>query len=313
MQCPCICGGLNWRQGGGSFSPDLVQHSNECSVCGRRAVEMSHRGGQIFIVNRKKEEFSQGINIWMEEVLLPTWRNRETALKAARLPMEDESWDQVCDALSLPRRTRSDGVPEDKMEAWRKEWDKVDPHMRSDLLYVTPIGFEAPVVYARVPRELLVYAPVLDRSGALVWRVLTSKATKDLPLPRDPVRVRHDRLFTKIFAEVEKKLGMKFDLERIENQYCGSIAEPWYRIMFGENTVVVGPRKRVVAVKVSAPEAIPIDRIRIAAEGASYSADGSWQSEASAAKEVEVHAYTPEKVIELLTIIGEATLGIEVG
>lgn len=129
--------------------------------------------------------------------------------------------------------------------------------------------------------------------------------TVDITVPADPIRVRQDTYFNEVFAKLEDELG-KIERTEVKNEYCCSENEPWYQFSIGKVVFTIGPRKRVIAVKITAPEGINTDAIRNVAQADQtiYTADGGWQSDAIIATAIEVHAWTKEKLVEYLTILG---------
>ncbi|MBU2007448.1 MAG: hypothetical protein KKF08_18925 [Gammaproteobacteria bacterium] len=89
----------------------------------------------------------------------------------------------------------------------------------------------------------------------------------DKPYTVEPIRIEHDKFFTKVFATLERMHNVKLDRAEIPNQYwkdMGNI-EPWYTFQVGKLSLTVGPRKRVVNVTAQSDVAFNVAKLRDAA------------------------------------------------
>jgi hypothetical protein len=294
----CLCGTKQWNPGGASFSPGLQSQWFTCSDCGRPAIDIGNGGGHAFIISTADNgEFPQdGLN-WLNSTLLLVWRDVQERLTTARNVIEQEACDTFCKGEGLAQGTKIDGMDEAQTERFRSMWDT----LYMDDRWRKPAGFESQGLPPMVPQCVTVFHPLGDGE----WLMIDHTKTVDITVPADPIRVRHDTYFNEVFAKLEDELG-KIERTEVKNEYCGAENEPWYQFSIGKVVFTVGPRKRVIAVKITAPEGINTDAIRSVAQAdqTTYTADGGWQSDAIIATAIEVHAWTKEKLVEYLTILG---------
>ena len=245
----------------------------------------------------------------LNEILLSTWRDRNERLKAAQKPLEDRWWNYACDEIGVPRGTTFEDVPKEKHAQWRAFWALLYENYRA---YRVPEGFEKTLIPPQLPQGLAAYILQYDTYGKASWEEVTREVSLAQPVPADPIRVRHDKFFSEVFTEVRKNLGCDFTTEYVPNAYCGAKCEPWFRFILGANTLIVGPRKRVTTIRVTAPQGLNTRKIRAAAVKVetTYTADGGWQSDIVTAHELEVHAWDKKQLVEFLTIIGTESLAM---
>lgn len=297
----CLCGTQQWNPGGGTFSPGLHSQWFTCNHCGRPAIDIGNSGGHAFIIstNDNGEFPKDGLN-WINSTLLLVWRDVQERLTAARDMVEKEAWDAFCVREGLPQGTKIDTMDKGQTERLRAMFDELYQENR----WRRPAGFEKQDLPPQIPESITVFHPTEDDE----WKMIDHAETADVEIPADPVRVRHDAYFNEVFAALENELG-QFDRVEIKNEYCGAENEPWYQFTLGDFTFTVGPRKRVIAIKVDAPDGIDTESIRSVAQAdeTTYMADGGWQSNAAVANAIEVHAWTKEKLIQYITILGRAS------
>ncbi len=306
----CLCGAKSWDPRGGSFSPTLSQHNFWCPNCERHSIFMSNGGGNVLLMFPPQNESLSDdvINTWLNEVLLPTWRYRKQCLEEARSPIEERWWNYVCDEVDVPRGTTYDKVPEDRREQWRAFWDTLNKYV----LYRIPgEAFKKPVIPPLLPEGLTAYLLIEGCENFFKWEEVNREESNSQVVPPDPIRVRHDAFYEKVFTDLKESLGIDFTIEHVPNGYCGAKAEPWFKFTLGENTLIVGPRKRVIAIIVNAPKGISTEVIRAAAMEVetTYVADGAWKTDVPIASNLEVHAWNENQLLSFLTIIGLESLG----
>lgn len=325
----CGCGASNWQPGGASIGC-IMQHSFSCGSCGRIGSFLYADGqGYFFHPALNRTELCDWEIEYLNDILLVTCRARGEELKKAQQELEVREWQTFCQNISLPVDTDLSKLPDDhpQRENIRKFWCAL--HERRD--YQIPPGFEEAVAPPWLPQtlvmyRLLQYSPddwkritdptaaahrILDyaATSGCPWKKVNHAESARLEVPADPIRTRHDAYFNPFFSALSEKLGVTIDRKEVPNQYCGHKAEPWYEFTVGELAFTVGPRKRVTAIKVSAPNGLPTARIRAAAlaDQVTYTANNGWQSDRDPARSVEVHAWNLEQLEKYLTIlIGEA-------
>lgn len=148
------------------------------------------------------------------------------------------------------------------------------------------------------------------------WERVDHEASNALEVPPDPRRVAHDAFFEEVFAEVQEKSGLTFVPDVIPSQYENRVAEPWYTFtLLRGNTPVkflVGPRHRVYSITLSAEEPIlKTEAMKFLGDrdDVTYDAEGSWKSEVEMAKEITIHAWGKEKLVEYLIAALHTALG----
>ncbi len=293
----CLCGTKQWNPGGASFSPALQSQWFCCNACKRPALYIGNGGGHAFIIAEINLHFPQEGLKWVNSTLLLVWRDVLERLTTARNIIEQEACDNFCQGEGLAQGTKIGGMDKGQTERFRAMLDLL---YKSDR-WRKPAGFENQGLPPRVPQCITVFQP-MDDGG---WLMIDRAIPVDLAVPADQIRVRHDAYFNEVFAKLEAELG-KIERKEIKNEYCGAENEPWYQFSIGKVVFTVGPRKRVIAVKITASEGIGTDAIRSIAQAdeTTYMANGDWQSDAITATAIEVHAWSKEKLIEYLTILG---------
>jgi hypothetical protein len=295
----CVCGKNDWQDYGGYFSPGLQQRGMLCSACGGISTFVCNgRENIFFIPNEKSDQIPRTAIDWLNEVVLPTWRARGEEIEKAQKPLEEICWKSACEKLGLPVGTKDEDVPEDKRGEWKKIWEEF--YARPN--YRIPEGFERPPIPAQMPEGITCYIQISDS----IWQWVSREETLALIQPPDPVRVKHDNFFKQIFTELASILGIdNIDRKEIPNEYCGAENEPWYCFNFGSNTIKIGPRKRVYAIKIQASNDFDTRELRtvtVEEYGNTYSDRG----EAGTPTELEVHAWNKEQLMRLLTIVAKS-------
>jgi len=297
----CVCGKNNWQDHGGYLGSELQQRGMLCLSCGGISTFISARGGNIFVIpNKRSDQIPQSAIDWINGTVLPTWRARWEEIERARKPLEET----ICTHFGLPIEATYQDVSEDKIEEWHKLWDELQG--RPD--YRIPVGFECPPIPAQMPEGITCYI----QTSTGIWRWVSREETLKLTEPPDPIRVRHDDFFKQVFTELAGIIGIEtVAREEIPNEYCGSKNEPWYSFNLGSNTIKLGPRKRVYAIKIQAPNGFETKQLRavtVEEYNNTYWNDGDWQGKAATASKIEVHAWNKEQLMRLLTIVVQQCL-----
>ncbi|MFA6594301.1 MAG: hypothetical protein WCT16_03525 [Candidatus Buchananbacteria bacterium] len=296
----CVCGKNDWQDHGGYFGSELQQRGMRCLACGGISTFISAGGGNIFIIpNEKSDHIPQSAIDWVNKTVLPTWRARWEKIKQARKPLEEACWQSACQKLDLPIGTKGEDVPEDKHEEWRKIFDE----LYTQHSYRIPVGFECPPIPAQMPEGITCYV----QTSAGIWRWVPREETLVLTQPSDPIRVRHDDFFNHVFTELANNLGVEsIAREEVPNEYCGAANEPWYCFKLGNNTIKLGPRKRVYSIKIQAPNGFETKQLRavtVDEYNNTYWDGSNWHGNAEISFELEVHAWNKEQLMRLLGIV----------
>lgn len=305
----CLCGAHDWKEGGASFC-GMEQRWFSCQSCGRPGEFLYASGCGGFVLPTDAGGDIDAEREYINEVLLVTWRVRGEKAEEARSELVALEWATFCQQHDIPVGTKYSDVPaeiEDEKSTFLREIGE-RPNYR------IPAGFEKAPMPPKLPTALTIFLLIQGASDRDRWEQVKHADTKRLEMPLDPIRVRHDEYHNSFFAFLSEKLGVPIEREEIENQYCGAINQPWFRFKLGEVIFVVGPRKRVAAINVEAPNGIPVAEIRAAAQGddVTYSAQdqaGEYSTDTDFAYRVTVHAWDTEQLERYLTILGQAALG----
>lgn len=296
----CLCSTKRWNSSGANIMPMLQSQWFTCSGCGRPAVSISSGIGHAFIIPTDAiNEFPKDGMEWVNSALLVTWRDTQDRLNKARDAIEEASCKVFCEGEDLPRDSTMHDMNKDQRVRFQAMFDV----LRNSENWISPEGFEEQRLPPQIPGCVTVFYPL----GVGTWRVIKHAETTDLEIPTDPVRVRHDAYFNEVFSTLEGEFG-QINRTEVHNQYCGLENVPWFTFSLGKCDFTVGPRKRVIAIKVGVSEGLDTKSIRdvALADETTYTADGAWQSSVDNAKVIEVHAWTKEKLIEYVTILGRA-------
>jgi len=130
---------------------------------------------------------------------------------------------------------------------------------------------------------------------------VSAEMTKDIPVPQDPRRRRHDELFQKVFAEVRGNGFVLRDMKEIPNQYFKDTndIEPWYTFRQGKSKFLVGPRKRVYHISVTAPKFKLVHHQKVTKELGQRD-NVTWEA---SGKTALIHAWGRDKLVEYLTAL----------
>lgn len=302
-----VCSNTTYDTRGGSFSPGLQQQGFRCSKCGADAEFIALGSCAIIGFNLKSEHFR-----YINTTLFAAWRDRNKKIEDARSEIHAARVKQVNAEMDLAPETTGydlmgDGEDEAKMATYRRwcdrlrEFDEID----RDAIRACAIQIAA-VVPPRLPLDMLVYNGSITPES-IAWTPIDPKTTSELVVPPDPIRVAHDKFFDAVFARIRTDIEFLCETEHIQNQYYKdeSDNEPWFRFGVGSGTVVIGPRKRVIAIR--GERALPFDvtqlRDAAARDGVTWYNGEDWQSKLDEAKRCEIHAYGQDKTVEYLKLL----------
>src|SRR5690606_11999876 len=130
-----------------------------------------------------------------------------------------------------------------------------------------------------------------------------------------PIRVRHDRDFDQIFARLEQVMGSTINRHEVPNRYFDDITncQPWYQFYLGNAEFVVGPRKRVIVIEVTAEQPFNVSGLRlkaVATDKVTYYAEPEGLS--TMATKVGVHAWGRDKAVEYISLVAPPFLAVPV-
>ncbi len=305
-ECPCgsASDARPWVSNGGCFGGDLSQAWFRCGACGRAASHVRSAGGGMFLVPREGTEISGADHDWFDEVVMAVWRTRAEQIEAAR------------EAFLAPLRARC-GMP---AFPWQRGvtmteedhdlWCAIDTGLRSLPGYRWPTGFEVSPPPPRLPTSLLAW--VADSSpgrhgDGVSWIPVDHAAVADLPVPEDPILVRHEARFARIFAEVGQALGTPLPTPRkVTNWYHprNTRLEPWYEFSWRGHEVTVGHRRHVDTIEIVPPAPAVQTVVAFLGKRDQVTHYGDEDHEDHDGT-VGLHAWSHEKMVEYLT----ATLG----
>lgn len=308
----CIFGHKDWGSGGASLGPGYTQEWFTCKSCGLTALFLSENGGNVFLILEELDEtrLPKHISTWINDVLRISWRANALKIKEARDVIEARYWDEACVVVRVPLKTTYPQISEDK----RQEFSEISGGYQNDPLWRQPEGINLSPLPPQLPTGVACFILTGREGDTFIWKSVGHDETTSLAVPDDPIKVKHDAYFGEVFQVLRHELGIDFKPEEIPNQYSpGWKPQPWFKFQIGENTFIVGPRKRVDSILVKAPTGIATEEIRKVAldqDNTTYSPNGNWHGDDSLAQTLEVHAWTKEKLIQYLTILGKASLPV---
>lgn len=308
----CLCGTHDWQSNGVSYA--IINQLNfGCPKCHRVGFFLSAYGCAGFITSTDAKGKIENNHEYLNDILLVTWRARGEEIEEAHKGFQECKWAAFLEAFSLPSGIQRGQMSETVKEAAQIFWDEFDRHPE----YRKPSRFAMPPLPPKLPASLTVFL-LVENGGDKTWRLVKHQETRQLEVPPDPIKVRHDNYYGPFFAELSQKLGMDIVRREVSNEYCGARNQPWFEFMLGTTTFIVGPRKRVTAIKVKAPNGIPADEIRTVAlaDDVTYQAynqneNGGWKAELSVVYALEVHAWDKEQLEKYLLILGKIALQAE--
>jgi hypothetical protein len=286
----CICGHKNWRPGGSYFGM-LSQQWFTCLHCRRVAMDLfAHNNGCFIIPSDVRGEINAHED-YINDVLLVTFLIAGKEAEKARGDVWKRIWEDFCQEHSISPDTKPTDLSPDLRSLETDKWYE----MQKLKEWRCPVGFERSVTPPQIPEGLTIYLLIKGEEPPQ-WELVNREETLSLPLPVDPILIDHQEFYNRVFENFQS-----FNLERkeIPNEYCGAKNQPWYEFTFRGATFKVGPRKRVDAIKVQAPKGIFTPRIEALAraDAVTFTAE---HRKGSRAEELEVHAWTEEKLVEYL-------------
>lgn len=132
-----------------------------------------------------------------------------------------------------------------------------------------------------------------EGGGHTGWSWVKPEDSQKLVAPEDPILVNSRAFFDDVFAAVETAIEQPLPPRtQIPNGYMSTGIEPWYTFQFGEATIVIGPRKRVISITATLESGFDTDNIRTLAttDNVTYSAEGPMVFRTAGETEAELHA-----------------------
>lgn len=302
----CLCGQHRWAPGGGHFGGELSSEWFTCEQCRRPALLLMHGGGTALLQPAAEcAAFLKETDEYLNEKLLAFWRTRSAQREQIRERMSAEFDARLHEKLGLPPDMGYDAIP----EGLRNTWDEESYAFCNSPLYGRPVLDGDPT-----PPQLPPYlsARMLSDDSNAVWTTVDHRHAASLAVPQDPIRVNHDAFYAELFVDLTQALGVPMVAQEAPNRYTGnSKLEPWYTFQLGTTLFTVGPRKRVISIEAKNEAGVDTAAIRALAvrDNVTYEADGGWKSEKQLARSILIHAWTREKTLEYLTVLGRAALG----
>lgn len=305
----CPCGGFYFEPSGSQISSSLLSAQHKCMSkgCNKRTWELSTSSGSVVIFLDQGDEHQAAVaNKWVNEVLLVAWRHRKSRMESFHT-IEWRSWlDNVFKPMFPECEVSEDycvsyhDLPAAAQALLDKVFGKNLPPLYGNYLPL-PLDLRGDVYPPKVPEQLVVYS--WSSSGS-VWELVDPNTSASMPVPRDPIVVASEDFFSKVWPAVEKNIGRSLpNRTEIKNQYGG--VEPWYHFTLNNVSFIVGWRKRVINVDVEASLPLPTKAIRELAErdNTTYTAGNMWKSDSKEAKEINIHAWSKDTLIEYLTVL----------
>jgi hypothetical protein len=263
-----------------------------------------------------------GFEVWLRT-------NREQAT-VTREKLEAACWGIACDELGLPhdikfKEYRDDPAGGPKLRIWQnpdgtemadqavdKAFCDRQEHLR------TVLGWDGGLTTISIPPSIpsslkvaILKSPARSQTCEN-WRWVGHEESKGIPVPLDPLRVKHDKTFRGLFQKVASTTGLEFSPRDIANRYYDdpTNSQPWFQFTIHDCKFTVGPRKRVIELQVETGplRLLPTEGLAALAvrDSVTYEADGKWKSEALSAKTVLIHAWNTERAVEYLTAMVKA-------
>lgn len=280
------CGRTDWGPGGGSYGAIPQVSYARCTVCGAALADI-YGGHFSTLILVRGVDFP---DTWINEVVIAVMRRRDREADAWRNDIYAELFLRAFGVRQLPEGWRWDPDKRVALDRARREHQAATGQ--------NPDTFEGltlpPPVLARVPSQDIAWVWVRARGDA-AWTLLDPEATKDLPLPIDPIREASDASWAALDAWHAKWGFPLRDRTEIENQYDSSATrlEPWYQWKYRHILVTAGPRRRVFELSFAGVGPNVVDALRALADRD----DVTFVAEDST---ITIHAWDGEKVQEYL-------------
>lgn len=265
-----------------------------------------HGGGEALMQPVAQiAEFPPETDTYLNEKLIAFWRTRSSERQKIRDRLFDEFLARQREKFDLPPGMEYDAIP----EGLRNTWDEESYAFCNSPLFGQPVLDGDPT-----PPQLPPFLSVrlLSEDGNVVWTTVDHRHAATLAVPQDPIRVHHDAFYAGLFVDLTQALGVPIVTQEVPNRYSGnSKLEPWYTFHLGTTKFTVGPRKRVTSIEAKNDAEMDTAAIRALAgrDNVTYEANGGWKSEKQLARSILIHAWTREKTLEYLTVLGRAALG----
>ena len=345
--CP-FCGLNEYEGSGGSSRGSLSSREYKCRVCECFVQQYSHKGGSLLIfvqkeickdVGHESFEFPGALNIWLNKIMIPTWRDRAKKLKDHEsaewgLWLKDEFYikfpylkGKLKEMETVSRFTDNTiayyECPDEAQELYDNYWnkgflinEKGNPYKRYRNIgdYISlPDDLKGTLYPPQIPSIPGVSFWVPGKHNDLYISVNYAKSQM-LEVPEDPILVSNREFFKDVREQVLNALTSEnadhplsdsmMTMTHTKNRYGG--IEPWYTFTILDVEFVIGWRKRVVSITAKS-KALPfyiIDVTKLAErDGVTYSADDRYSPVDSMAHQVSIHAWGKEKCVEYLTTI----------
>jgi len=114
--CP-RCGAHDYQGGGGSFGGDLSHSFHWCPNCLLGVFEYRYNWGQGLLVYVEKPEGAENWRTpepliqWLNGAMIPTWKECAQRIQADNDAFTEIGWDQACDTIDIPRKTKFYDMP----------------------------------------------------------------------------------------------------------------------------------------------------------------------------------------------------------
>ena len=337
----CLCGSHQFTSGGGTLGRGST-HWFVCQVCDRALWVVQHACSVILTQSGAPRGGPDSETAF--EISDPTWvqtdfelwlRSKRLQADVTRKKLEAACWEIACDELGLSHDikfkeyrddpTSTDAVRKPLLRIWQnpdgtemtdqaidKAFEERQDHLRVVLGWDG--GLTTINIPPRIPRSLAVAIP---RSPARTqtrenWRWVGYEDAKDIPVPPDSVREAHDKAYLSIFQSAGAATGTVFHPVEIANRYYSdpTHSQPWFQFTVGACRYTVGPRKRVIELRIEAeqsglvdpPKFIPTKELAALADRdkVTYEATGG-NGLLGFAQSVLIHAWSDERAVEYLT------------
>lgn len=239
----CVCDRNDYRHGSSSLSRIHTQWQI-CNACDRQLLLLSAYGTHYQIFFPADKSAHQAALEWLNMTVMIVGR----AFQERRRVAKDLLWEEF-----LPDFCRRSGMVWDKDNYW--EGDFPSPEFRQECQ-----DFEA-----RTLGQSLEDSPVLPcpPSDVRIWRYVGSEYVIQQPeeslgleVPRDPVVVKNEQFWKRVFDEVGVQV-----YEDAENTYSEN-GKPWYSFRHGDGVFTVGWRHRVVSIEGVFPSKKDLSAVR---------------------------------------------------
>lgn len=297
----CNVGDAVWNDHGGQYSPMGCSRWVKCAGCGAMALEVSREGGALFLIDPSQADIDY-INRGLDIV----WRDRATKVKKYR----DDRWFSFV-SETLGRTITTDAQLDDwPLDERRATYARLEEATGANPDTVVPPDMEQAAQPIGCPDSWATRAFVWQRP-TMAWEPVDMDATR-APMPQDPRRVATLAYFAAVWNRVREATGIDVTpVVEIPNGYYDDVnqSEPWFSFAREGRTYRIGWRKRVVNIDVAGSDTSTTDAraiCRIAkADQTTHTVEGEWSpsNPSERAKEVTVHAWSQDKVVEYLSVL----------